>query len=267
MIVLLAPSETKTPGEKAGGVDLDSMWNGTTLRNARRTVGDALVKVSARDDALDILKVGPNVAHMVADNMSLWDNPTSPAYRIYSGVLYDAMDAPHWTKDMRHQAKDHVFVQSALWGLIDINDQIPAYRLSMDTDLPGVGKLGAMWKKALNKPMDDVCHGQLVLDCRSGAYKKAWLPTAKTRRDRAIEIVDVKAVRYDDEGRLKVVSHWAKHYRGVIARHAVGASVDAIHDISDLAKVVDSIDDPQIVDTRIDLEPTPTLTVVVRPGA
>ena len=46
--------------------------------------------------------------------------------------------------------------------------------------------------------------GELVVDCRSGAYQKAWMPTAKDCHDHNIDLVQVKAVRVVN-GREKVV--------------------------------------------------------------
>lgn len=261
MIVLLAPSASKTPGSVDRPVDVDSLWAGDELGETRRRVGNALVDVSLREDALSVLKVGPRVADMVADNVDLWQLPTGPAAKVYSGVLYDGMGASQWDDATIERAGASVFVQSALWGLVSVADMIPAYRLSMDVELPGVGRLAPVWKQALAEPMTKLAAGQVVLDCRSGSYQRAWKPSAAVRRQAAIEVVDVRAVRVDESGREKTVSHWAKYYRGVIAGRVVEVGAQSIEDVSQLAPIVEGLDD--IVDYRIEVGSSSSLTLVV----
>lgn len=264
MIIVLPPSETKKTGTHPTPVDCDALWQGPALRDARMRTVEALMEASARPDALQVLGVGAQVAHTVGANVDILSAPTSPACDIYSGVLYDAMDLGSWDDKLRDTASNSVFVQSALWGLVSFGDMIPAYRLSMDTDLPGIGKLAAHWKKELGALMDDMCAGQLVLDCRSGAYQKAWKPTAARRAQLAVDIVDVKAVRRDRRGAWKTVSHWAKFYRGRIAAHLVAAGTDAIGDIDDLVDVLNSWNDDELEGFAIDMEPVPTVTLMVK---
>lgn len=69
--------------------------------------------------------------------------------------------------------------------------------------------------------------GELVVDCRSGAYQKAWMPTAKDCHDHNIDLVQVKAVRVVN-GREKVVSHNAKRWRGLLTRALVAAGAEGL---------------------------------------
>ena len=60
-----------------------------------------------------------------------------PAIDRYTGVLFDALDAPSLDADAREFARETVVVHSALFGLVGALDEIPAYRLSHDSRLPG----------------------------------------------------------------------------------------------------------------------------------
>ncbi len=42
-----------------------------------------------------------------------------------------------------------MLVVSALFGLLRPGDRIPPYRLSMDVDLPGIGRLAPFWRRGL----------------------------------------------------------------------------------------------------------------------
>ncbi|MGO2702109.1 MAG: peroxide stress protein YaaA, partial [Cellulosimicrobium funkei] len=97
-------------------------------------------------------------------------------------------------------------------------DRVPAYRLSMAVDLPGVGKLATAWRPHLAPVLDERAAGDVVVDCRSATYVGAWKP--RTSGPRAAEWVAVRVVR-EHAGKRTVVSHNAKHTRGVLAGHLV----------------------------------------------
>ena len=203
MLVLLPPSETKWAGPRRGTpVHLDALtFPGLTA--AREQVLDALAEVSARPDAPELLGTGPSLADVVAANTSVRTRPAARAAHVYTGVLYDALDLPA----LPAAAARKVLVVSALWGALAPRDRVPGYRLSMGTDLPGVGPLAAFWRPHLAAAL---APQGLVVDCRSAAYAAAWVPGPDT----AARTV---AVRVLSGG--KVVSHAAKHTRGLVARH------------------------------------------------
>ena len=203
MLVLLPPSESKWAGPPRGApVDLGSL-SSPGLNPARERVLDALVDLSARPDAPALLGAGAGLAGVVRANTTLRTRPAAPAARVYTGVLHDALDLP----SLPAAAARRVLVVSALWGVLSPRDRVPAYRLSMGTDLPGVGPLAAFWRPHLAAALQPA---GLVVDCRSAAYAAAWVPEADT----AGRTVAVRVLR---DGR--VVSHAAKHTRGLLARH------------------------------------------------
>src|SRR5690606_39515536 len=104
---------------------------------------------------------------------------------------------------------------SALWGLVSPEDRIPAYRLSMATDLPGVGPLARSWREPLARVLDPLAAERLVVDCRSATYAAAWPVPVGGPGHVAVRVLT------DTDGRRTVVSHWAKHARGLLSRHLV----------------------------------------------
>ena len=112
-------------------------------------------------------------------------------------------------------------VFSALFGALRLTDRIPAHRLSMDVDLPGVGRLAAAWRSPLAEVLPGASGRGLVVDLRSSTYAAAWRPSG----DLAERTVAVHVVR-DQAGRRTAVSHMAKHTRGLVARHLVCSAAD-----------------------------------------
>ncbi|WP_337059542.1 YaaA family protein [Kineococcus sp. G2] len=203
MLVLLPPSESKWAGPARGApVRLEAL-TAPELTAAREQVLDALVEVSSRPDAPALLGAGASLAEAVRANTTLRGRPAAPAARVYTGVLFDALDLP----SLPAPAARRVLVVSALWGVLRPRDRVPGYRLSMGTDLPGIGPLATFWRPRLTAAL---APSGVVVDCRSAAYAAAWLPDAAT----AERTVAVRVLRGG-----KVVSHAAKHTRGLLARH------------------------------------------------
>ncbi|WP_312179143.1 peroxide stress protein YaaA [Arthrobacter sp.] len=210
MLILLPPSEGKTRPD-AGPVLDPSLLRFPELADARKLVLSSLMETSASPDAQAILGIGASLAAEVARNTILDAEPCAPAHQVYSGVLYDALGYDSLTARQRAAADDAVVVASALWGAIGFADPIPAYRLSMGTNLPGIGRLAAFWKAALTEPLDEYAAGRLVVDCRSSTYAAAWRPDPGMTA--AVNVFQIRG------GQRKVVSHFAKHTRGELARH------------------------------------------------
>ena len=106
-------------------------------------------------------------------------------------------------------------VVSAVWGALRLDDRVPPYRLSMATSLPGVGPLAGFWRPRLESALVPLATG-LVVDCRSSTYAAAWRPSGPV----AERTVTVRVLR-EHAGQRTVVSHMAKHTRGLVARHLV----------------------------------------------
>lgn len=207
MLVLLPPSEGKTSPAGGAPVDLD-LLTAPVLRSAREQVLDALAEVSALDDAPARLGVGATLADEVARNTTLRSAPAGQARAVYTGVLYAAAGLGGLEGAALERARESLRVVSALWGVVGPEDRIPAYRLSMGTDLPGVGPLAGFWRPRLEPVLAPV---DLVVDLRSTAYAAAWVPPASAQ-------LTVRVER-EVEGRRTVVSHWAKHARGALTGH------------------------------------------------
>lgn len=228
MLVLLPPSEGKTPPADGVPVDLATLSH-PGLTDARRRVGDALAKVSGQRNALKALNVGPSLTDDVARNTHLWTEPAGTAASVYTGVLYDAAGMATWDDATMLRAHQRVRIISALWGALAPADLIPAYRLSMATHLGRIGPLGAFWKQRLDVALAPLADGQVVVDCRSSTYAAAWTP-------RDTPWVAVKVLR-EQGGKRSVVSHMAKHTRGLLTAHLMSfeTAPESPQDVADAA--------------------------------
>ncbi|WP_066461989.1 YaaA family protein [Sanguibacter suarezii] len=243
MLILLPPSEGKTPATAGSPVDLAAL-SGPSLTRHRATVLRALARASARRDALTTLGVGPSLADDVARNTRLDTEPAAPAAQVYTGVLYAAAGLDDLSPAQAELAAASVRTVSALWGAVSPADAIPAYRLSMGTDLPGVGPLAASWRPLLEAVLAPRASGDVVVDCRSAAYLAAWKPAKGT------DWVSVRVLRELD-GKRSVVSHNAKHTRGVLTRHLLTREGAEPRSAEDLYKAAHELVGTSLLDATL----------------
>ena len=213
MLILLPPSEGKASEGRGRPLDLDAL-SFPELHDTRAAVLDALVAASARPDALEVLHAPKGAAAQVAANVDLRSAGTRRVVDLYTGVLYDALGLDTLDAAAKRRANRHLVVISALFGALRPGDRVPPYRLSMDVDLPAIGKLARAWQAPLERALVPAAGKGLVVDLRSATYVAAWRPSGEL----AERTVAVHVVR-DAAGRRSVVSHMAKQTRGVVARH------------------------------------------------
>ncbi|MGH3359510.1 MAG: peroxide stress protein YaaA [Nocardioidaceae bacterium] len=236
MLFLLPPSEGKTVPTRGNPLDLKRL-SLPELTPTRERILDALVSLCASDPsrAATTLALGPTQADAVTRNASLPSAPTARADRIYSGVLYEALDIASLDAAAKRRAARRLAVVSGLFGLVRIGDRIPAYRLSGDVTLPGVGPVAAAWRQELAGTVVDLVGDGLLVDLRSQTYAGFYHP----RGLRANRVATVRVI-HEQGGERKIVSHFNKATKGRIVRALLtsgasprtnGALADTLRDL------------------------------------
>ena len=126
--------------------------------------------------------------------------PTAPAIEVYSGVLYQALDCGSLSSSAKLRGEKSVLIISAIFGVLHPQDQIPYYKAKIKS---------SDWKPAL-KPLLDGLGADLIIDCRSATYAGVWQP----------EPTKTVAIRVfkREQGKLSVITHLSKKYRGELTR-------------------------------------------------
>lgn len=230
MLILLPPSEGKTAPRSGAPLDLESLLL-PSLSGERTTAMGILSSVSSAPDAAQVLGVGETVRADVEANTVLFDSPAAPAHQLFTGVLFDALDYASLPEAARRRAREHVLVFSGLFGVLALGDRIPNHRLTVTANLPGLGRMSSWWKQRLTPPLN--AHAEragVIVDCRSGGYMAQWKAPAGLT-----VTVDVFQIR---QGKRTVVSHFAKHTRGLVARQLLLAGSRAVTSPQSAAEVV-----------------------------
>lgn len=217
MIVLLPPSETKRPDGDGPPLNLRGLST-PALGELREALVDELVELAADPGASRAaLGISASQDAEITRNAQLRSSPTLPGIDRYTGVLYDALDVGSLRGAAAVRARHRLAVGSALFGLVRADDQIPAYRLSATSKLPGGSTLASRWRPVLEPALAAIAERELVVDLRSGSYAALGrLPGAVT--------VDVYTVHPD--GKRTVVSHFNKAHKGRLARVLAGSRAE-----------------------------------------
>ena len=230
MIFLLPPSETKEPG----GQKSAKVLSFPELTPTRKLLERALVELcSSPSLAAKALKLGPKQQGEIAVNLELTKPKCLPAIDRYTGTLYDALKLGGLTAEMKNRGKTSLYIQSSLFGLISAMDEIPNYRLSAGSKIPGKNLKG-LWQLA-HKGTWSKFSKQVVIDLRSNSYAEL-APIPDT-----ISSYSVEVVLEDSRGNRKSLNHFNKQAKGQFLRAVLLAKPEAkaIAELKVIAKQVD----------------------------
>jgi cytoplasmic iron level regulating protein YaaA (DUF328/UPF0246 family) len=183
-----------------------------------QTVIDILTSVASGlvdKAAAKALKLGPKSTDELANNV-FRDAELMPAIERYTGVLYSATGAADWTPNQRDWAATHVFIHSALFGIVSSADPIPAYRLSYDTKVGGRA-LKDFWGEHVQDALREMAAGDWILDCRSAGYR-ALSPIPSEVPSAYLDVVSANGG--------KSLNHFNKVHKGELVAALVADSPD-----------------------------------------
>ena len=246
MRILLPPSAGKTTKETTNHLQLEKLWQAEHLTQTRRQLIDDVQNTALLADAAQIFKLGPKNAHEISQNLEIYDAPALAAWQLYDGVLYEAAkfaqifssgepsqgsqgqvgnhrgDQPQGSgqsqadqsQGLQRQLEELTLVFSALFGPVRLTDLITPHRLSGSVKLPGQGSVASIWSKALKELLTQQLSGHVVVDLRSAEYGAMYRPT----RGSDCLLLNIAVAKVNPAtGKRSVVSHWAKHTRGLLA--------------------------------------------------
>lgn len=248
MRILLPPSAGKTTKESTNHLQLEKLWQAEHLIQTRRQLIDDVQNTALLADAAQIFKLGPKNAHEISQNLEVYDAPALAAWQLYDGVLYEAakfaqifsygacaqdgqgqgqgnqpqgsgqgqggQSQADQSQGLQRQLEELTLVFSALFGPVRLTDLITPHRLSGSVKLPGQGSVASIWSKALKELLTQQLSGHVVVDLRSAEYGAMYRPT---RGSDCLTLNIAVAKVNPATGKRSVVSHWAKHTRGLLA--------------------------------------------------
>jgi cytoplasmic iron level regulating protein YaaA (DUF328/UPF0246 family) len=201
------------------------------LKEARQV--HAVLKQKKPAELSELMHISEKLADLNWQRNQDWKTPFTtenarPAIFTFDGDVYTGLDAYSIPIEKLDDLQDRLRILSGLYGVLKPLDLIQAYRLEMGTKLPiGESKnLYEFWKvtltKALNKELEK---DELFINLASTEYFSA---------------VDVKALKvavitpeFKDykNGKLKIISFFAKKARGLMVRYIIDTNAQTIDDL------------------------------------
>ena len=137
----------------------------------------------------------------------------------YTGVAFDYLNYKSLEKDTQSYIDKNVILCSNLFGFLRADDMIPEYRLKQGEAL-GELKPEKLYKEQSHL-MEEYLKNEDILDLRATFYDKFYKPSKS-----------YTTLKFIKDG--KVVSHWAKAYRGIVLREVAKAQIKSLEEFMKL---------------------------------
>ncbi len=162
-----------------------------------------------------------------------WKTPFTPenarpAIFAFDGDVYTGLNAYTIPSEKLEDLQDSLRILSGMYGLLKPLDLIQAYRLEMGTKLPiGESKnLYEYWKPIVTKALNKELHkGELFINLASNEYF-----SAVDVKQLKVPVITPEFKDYKN-GKLKIISFFAKKARGLMVRYIIDTNVKTAEDL------------------------------------
>ena len=162
-----------------------------------------------------------------------WQTPFTPenarqAVYAFDGDVYSGLDAYTLSDDKLAVLQNKLRILSGLYGLLKPLDLMQAYRLEMGTAI-AIGKnknLYEFWKKTITHSLnEELATDELFVNLASNEYFSAI--------DTKLLKVPVITPEFKDfkDGKLKMISFFAKKARGMMVRYILDTNAETMNDL------------------------------------
>jgi len=219
MKILLAPSETKLKGG-VNNFDLNTLLF-SKLTPIRKEILHKYINILQKNDFSELSKMFglKKESDIIYHNRDIIHQLTMKTIERYTGVAFDYLKYKELDKESQFYIDKNVILCSNLFGFLRADDMIPEYRLKQGEAI-GELKPEKLYKEQSHL-MEEYLEDEDILDLRAGFYDKFYKPTK-----------NYTTLKFIKEG--KVVSHWAKAYRGIVLREVAKAKIENLEDFMKL---------------------------------
>lgn len=182
---------------------------------------------------MELMDISDKLAELNWQRNQDWQTPFTtenarPAVYAFDGDVYQGLDVYTLPEDKLDVLQNKLLILSGLYGLLQPLDLMQPYRLEMGTSLP-IGKsknLYEFWKKTITKQLNsELQKDELFINLASNEYFSAV--DAKTLK---VPVITPEFKDYKD-GKLKMISFFAKKARGLMVRYIIDTNAETIDDL------------------------------------
>lgn len=147
----------------------------------------------------------------------IFQSPIMKAILRYEGVAYDYLEYKVLDKNEQKYIDENVLIFSNLFGVLKASDEIPDYKLKQGETFDNL-KIEKFCCDSFSSKLDEFLKDEDVIDLRAGFYEKFY----QIKKP-------YTTMKFIKDG--KVVSHWAKAYRGIILKLLAQNNVQNIDEL------------------------------------
>jgi len=220
MKILLAPSETKTHGGYEN-FSLNTLLF-PELTATRKQLLHQYINLIQQNNSATLSKMFglKKESDIHYHSKDIVHELTMKAINRYTGVAFDYLSYNALNHNAQTYIDANVILCSNLFGFLRADDMIPEYRLKQGEAI-GELKPEKLYKEQ-SYLMEEYLKDEDILDLRAGFYDKFYKPTK-----------DYTTLKFIKEGR--VISHWAKAYRGIVLREVAKANINSLEEFMKLS--------------------------------
>lgn len=222
MKILFSPSETKTPLSYENPIHEKSFIFPDLYAKRTEVLHhyEAFLQAASSVELHKLfgIKNSDAVREFLTD--SLFERFTCKAIERYDGVAYDYLSYSTLDKSSQEWIDNHVLIFSNLFGPILAKDTIPTYKLQQGEALNAF-KPETFYKDHFTDAITHWLKNETILDLRAGFYEKFYTLCQP--------YVTMKFLK-----KGKVVSHFAKAYRGEVLRKVAQIRPSSFEDLAQI---------------------------------
>ncbi len=191
------------------------------------------IKKKKPKQLMELMDISEKLADLNWERNQNWSLPFTaenarPAIYAFDGDVYTGLDAYTLPVEKLEVLQDKLRILSGLYGVLKPLDLMQPYRLEMGTSLPiGIKKnLYEFWKKKVTQSLNnELQEHELFINLASNEYFSA----VDTKTLKAL-VITPEFKDYKD-GKLKMISFFAKKARGLMVRYIIDTNAETIDDL------------------------------------
>jgi hypothetical protein len=209
-----------------------SLFTESSFLKQAETIQKTLKKKKPKQ-LMELMDISEKLADLNWQRNQDWQLPFTannarPAIYTFDGEVYTGLDAYSLPFDKVSVLQDKLRILSGLYGILKPLDLMQAYRLEMGTSIAiGSNKnLYEFWKKSITDYLNsELNKDELFVNLASNEYFSA-VDTKKLK----VYVITPEFKDYKD-GKLKMISFFAKKARGLMVRYIIDTNAESVDDL------------------------------------
>ena len=198
------------------------------LNESKSLISD--LKLLDKQNIKDLMNISDSLAELNYVRFQKWNDKLKPTYKaldLFAGAVFEAMQINDFTDEDRIFAQENLRIISGLYGVLAPEDLILPYRLEMGTKIKTSrgNSLYSFWGDKLNKYISEQIKDSFLVNLASDEYSKSL------KLNKLSNNVVTPVFKDFKNGKLKVISFYAKKARGYMCNFIIKNRIEKIDDL------------------------------------